>query len=144
MSSNSRPSGLGKKSLGQGGGSVASGHANQFSKKLKNPPEGQLCGTLPKCHFTPLKKQAYGEPTWSLPNDTFCRLMRQRLNSHVWKAKLFYWQKTGAANHLANVVTTLKHDVTGAEYREVTGERNPHDWAQTQTTSWTGFGTTWV
>lgn len=93
LSSNSRPSGLGKKSLGQGGGSVASGHANQFSKKLKNPPEGQLCGTLPKCHFTPLKKQAYGKPTWSLPNDTFCRLMRQRLNSHVWKAKLFYWQR---------------------------------------------------
>lgn len=56
----------------------------------------------------------------------FLQTNETKIEFSCLESQAFLLAKTGAANHLANVVTTLKHDVTGAEYREVTGERNPH------------------
>lgn len=93
LSSNSRPSGLAKKSLGQGGGSVASGHANQFSKKLKNPPEGQLCGTLPKCHFTPLKKTGIWQAHLEFTKRYFLQTNETKIEFSCLESKAFLLAK---------------------------------------------------
>ena len=110
-------------------------------KKKSCQKDSRLYSTPSKCHFTPLNKQAYGRPTWSLPNSAFSDLTRQKLNSQARKpCGRIDWQTPGAAYYPAitwshrTAAQRLHRHTNGAKYRQVLDE-NTTEWRQ-RSASW--------